>query len=390
MVETKELIVITHEDFELHMPPDQNPERPERIRRALEAVRELSNFLPRGRKIKFVRSPKSSISFFSVVHSKRYLKDLDRVLSSKETIYIDPDTYVSPNTKTALERLAGASNKAIVYALSGRNSLIIARPPSHHAGIDGKAKGAFSQGFCLVNATAAIANVLASHGRVVVLDFDAHHGNGTAEIFYERGDVLHIDLHLDPRTTFPYSGFPNEIGIGEGEGTKINIVLPTLVGDDVALDSLKLVELGLKSWVPDYTVISAGFDCYRGDYEEVLSNVGTRFFYLLGRLVAKHTNKATVAVLEGGYGVGLERGLQAFIAGLLSSKEYPWDPLVRSSRRAIREYLLSKLELLLNIYDKGKLDISYRDKRVLTAIRKAILEGADKTRVLKLAKKLTL
>ncbi|MEM4556298.1 MAG: hypothetical protein QXH25_05980, partial [Acidilobaceae archaeon] len=117
MVETKELIVITHEDFELHMPPDQNPERPERIRRALEAVRELSNFLPRGRKIKFVRSPKSSISFFSVVHSKRYLKDLDRVLSSKETIYIDPDTYVSPNTKTALERLAGASNKAIVYAL---------------------------------------------------------------------------------------------------------------------------------------------------------------------------------------------------------------------------------------------------------------------------------
>ncbi|MEM1873054.1 MAG: histone deacetylase family protein [Acidilobaceae archaeon] len=386
----RELAVITHEDFMLHEPPDSNPERPKRLARALESLEKLSELLPKGRRVVFTKSPRASLSFFRIVHSSRYLERLRDMLRRGGATYIDSDTYISPGTRAALERLAGASMKAVSYALSGKSSLVAARPPSHHAGFDGRARGSPSQGFCLVNATAAIANVLANHGGVAVVDFDAHHGNGTAEIFYSRSDVLHIDLHFDPRFVFPFTGRPSEIGAGGGEGTKLNIVFPMLAGDDIALDSLKLVDVALKSWSPDYVVVSAGFDSYRGDYDMVPSNIGTKFYYSLGRIIASRAKRAVVAVLEGGYGAGLERALQAFVLGLLGSKSYPWDPLTRSSRRAMREYLLFKLELLLHIYDKDKIEIPYHDKKVLSEISKAILAGTRASSVLWRARKLTI
>jgi len=350
----RRLIVIYHEDFKSHAIDSVNhPESPRRLDLALESVDYVRSVAPK-RSFKVAGAPRGSLDAFSRVHKPQYFEFAKSLVSSRRVDWIDSDTYVSRGTLDALTRLVGSSHKAVSLALRGVNSFILGRPPSHHAGASGKAMGAPTMGFCIFNATALIASILSDHGRVAVVDFDVHHGNGTQDIFYRDPRVLHIDIHADPSIAYPGTGYPDDVGEREAAGTKVNIVVPSMAGDDIYMDALRLVDAILASWKPDYIVASAGFDAYRGDNEVVLMNVGTRFYYAIGRILASRA-KAVVSVLEGGYGAGLDRALKAYMLGLLRTRNWPWDPPSYSSSLAWKLYRHYRLATITNIVKYGKI-----------------------------------
>ncbi|MFN4045907.1 MAG: histone deacetylase family protein [Acidilobaceae archaeon] len=349
--------ILYHDGFKLHrLESISHPESPRRLDLALEGINSLAS---RGfeKLLPMVKAPTSPLDSFKLVHDKEYVDSVERLLRSGRVLWLDPDTYVSPGTLEAILRLSGASHKAVSLALKGVSSFIVGRPPSHHAGFKGKALKAPTRGFCIFNATALIAEVLSRHGKVAVVDIDVHHGNGTQDIFYSRGDVLHIDIHQDPSNVYPYTGFPDDAGEGEGAGTKINIVTPPASGDDIYLDALKLVDHILSLWKPDYIVVSAGFDSYRGDNDMTVTNVGTRFFHLAGRILSSKARRSVVSVLEGGYGEGLKKALPAYLLGLMGKKNELWEPKTRSSKGAWRLYKAYKKLTIYTIVKQGRIPL---------------------------------
>ncbi len=121
---------------------------------------------------------------------------------------------------------------AVEIALeTGEIALALVRPPGHHAGKAGKASNALTLGFCIFNNAAYAAKIAEELvGRVLVIDFDAHHGNGTQEILWNDDKVVHIDLH--EREVFPWSGYEHDVGGKNAEGTKIKLSMPHYAGDD--------------------------------------------------------------------------------------------------------------------------------------------------------------
>ena len=187
-------------------------------------------------------------------------------------------------------------------ALSGAKSVregeigvfALCRPPGHHAG------RSFGGGYCYLNNAAIAAHWLTSYGKVAILDIDYHAGNGTQDIFYERGDVLTISIHGDPNFEYPaFAGYADETGAGPGSGLQRNFPLPAGT-DDVLYESTVDEALALiQSFEPVHLVVSAGMDIYEADplgsfrvTREGIQEVGSRIASL---------KLPTLVVMEGGY-----------------------------------------------------------------------------------------
>ena len=341
------LKLVYHGDFRLHDPaPYDHPESPARLDAALLGLQN-TGLLEELERVEPGRAGYHSV--FRGVHEEGYLRRIAELLEEAKragmAVWVDPDTYVSPGTERALQRVAGAVRLALEE--SG-DLLVLPRPPGHHAGRSGAAMGAPTLGFCILNTAAAVALGLHAQGaRVAVLDFDLHHGNGTQEILYDK-PVLHVDIHQDYRTIYPGSGRPDQTGAGEGRGLKVNINVPPGSGDDVMLEALDFAKAKLEEWGPDVLVVSAGFDAYHGDNPMGSVSATTRFYHEVGRAVSG-LGARVVVILEGGYSTGLERGLPAFVSGLLGrpnplpeeetkSPEYAWSRF-RDSINRLREVL---------------------------------------------------
>jgi acetoin utilization deacetylase AcuC-like enzyme len=327
-------ILIYSESFKKHDPhPFSHPENPERLDIMLEGLKRYSIL----RRLMLVNPRLEDPRIFLEVHSKRYV---NYILADREKVeWIDSDTYISPGTSEALKALSGTANIVSEKIEKWDYIIILPRPPGHHAGIDGKALGAPTQGFCIFNISALIAQLLSKKGyRVAMLDFDAHHGNGTQEIFYKRGDILHIDIHQDSSTIYPGTGFPHQIGEEEGEGTKININLPPAAGDDIFTNaserSLELVRLH----DPDVLIVDAGFDGYINDNYMVSLRITSSSFNTLGRKL-RGLRVKVVVIVEGGYGEGLLKGFPSFTSGLLGSNNPVSDSPTVSDEKTWRDYL---------------------------------------------------
>lgn len=186
--------------------------------------------------------------------------------------------------------------------------------------------GAPTLGFCIFNHAAVATSAFLKRGfKVLVIDFDAHHGNGTQDILWYEPRALHIDIHQ--HGIYPGTGYVNEIGGGEAEGTKINIPLRAGSGDmEIAWIASNVVEPLSEVFKPDAVVVSAGFDGFIGDPITGLS-ISRDGYTILGQLVRKLWEKsrrrALVVVLEGGYGEGLKTGFKSFLEGLLLPVETP-------------------------------------------------------------------
>ncbi len=236
------------------------------------------------------------------VHSPAYRASLARLAG--EYAELDPDTAVSPGSWEAATLAAGAAVGAVeaVMRAQADNAFALVRPPGHHARPDR------AMGFCLLNNAAIAAQSARRAGaeRVMILDWDVHHGNGTQEIFAARDDILYMSVHQYP--FYPGTGAAGEVGVGSGRGATVNCPLPG--GQTDADYGVVFHDLFLpvgRAFAPDLIIVSAGFDAHARDPLAEM-RVTERGFAAMGsalcELAASTCGGKLVLLLEGGYDLG--------------------------------------------------------------------------------------
>jgi acetoin utilization deacetylase AcuC-like enzyme len=251
------------------------------------------------------------------VHDPAYVDSLGTLAGQHARL--DEDTALSPRSWDAALLAAGGAVKAVESVFSGAaaNAFVWARPPGHHA------EARTAMGFCLFNnvAVAAAAGRRLGAQRVLIVDWDVHHGNGTQHMFEQRRDVLTMSSHQFPH--YPGTGAPDEIGRGEGAGFVVNAALPA--GQSDADYGAVFEDLFLpiaEAYRPDLVLVSAGFDAHRADPLGDM-NVTERGFAAMctavRRIAEDHAQGRLVLLLEGGYDleglVGSSRACLEVLAG---------------------------------------------------------------------------
>jgi acetoin utilization deacetylase AcuC-like enzyme len=230
------------------------------------------------------------------VHTPEHLERI-RTLCESGGGSLDLDTAVSARSWAAALRAAGAGLEA-VDALSrgeGDAAFLALRPPGHHA------RPTAPMGFCLVNNVAVTAAALATAGeRVCVVDYDAHHGNGTQETFYADPRVLYVSLHEWP--LYPGTGRLDETGAGSGAATTCNLPLPAGATGDVYLRALDdVIAPVVEAFAPGWLLVSIGFDAHRADPLTGLGLSAGDYGALATRMTELAPVGRLIAFLEGGY-----------------------------------------------------------------------------------------
>lgn len=219
---------------------------------------------------------------------------------------------IGPHTWRSVLRSAHAALAAAeTVRTTGGIAYALCRPSGHHA------QRARAGGFCYVNNSAvAAAQLRHTHDRVAVLDIDAHHGDGTQQIFYQRGDVLTVSIHADPAGYYPwYTGYAQEYGAGEGEGCNLNLPLAHGSGNAEFAQALDQALSAIERFQPGALVLPLGFDTYKDDPISVLG-FDMNAFRVAGARV-RALGLPTVVVQEGGYMVeAIGQALDAFLEGL--------------------------------------------------------------------------
>ena len=231
------------------------------------------------------------------VHPPAHLRRLEQFAGSGGG-HLDPDTIVSAGSWDTALLAAGATLTALDGLRSGaaESAFVAVRPPGHHAARDRAA------GFCLLNNIAVAAARLVAEGeRVLIVDWDVHHGNGTQDIFWNDPSVMYVSTHQWP--AYPGTGRPHETGGPASPGTVCNFALPRGATGDVALDALaEVVAPAVERFAPSWVLVSAGFDAHRNDpLADLEWSAGD--YALLTREVAAFAPAPgrVLAVLEGGY-----------------------------------------------------------------------------------------
>ena len=258
------------------------------------------------------------------IHSQNYMKSLEFLAKTKAPCQIDASTYMTPSSFEAALASIGASNALVDAVLKGKTKtgFALVRPPGHHAVVKGP------MGFCLFNTAAAAVRYAQNQypndiKKVLVYDFDVHHGNGTNDIFAKDPTVLFVSTHEDG--SFPGTGKISDIGQDEGEGTNINVPLPTGAGEKSVLEAFDLVvEPAARRFQPDFIVVSAGYDAH---WRDPLANLNFRsrtYHYLSSRLKKLSEDLCDgkiMFLLEGGYDLtGLPEGVAESFAALVGEK----------------------------------------------------------------------
>ena len=293
----------THDGGRLH------PEQQGRIFSVMDGVRDL--YL--DDEIEFVTTPKAELKDLARVHSATYLADLE-AFCNQGGGDLDPDTYARSDSFSAARRAAGAGLEAIA-ALERHGegvAFIPARPPGHHAERDR------AMGFCLVNNVAVSAASLTAKGhRVLIVDWDVHHGNGTQSIFWDDPNVLYVSTHQWP--LFPGTGRAEEVGGRDALGLTVNIPLPPGATGDVVRCALdELAQPVIDRFAPDWVLVSCGFDAHRADPLGELA-LSTGDFAQLAQLVRTYAPLPgrLALFLEGGYSALALRSSTAATLGTL-------------------------------------------------------------------------
>ncbi len=286
------ILILADERVIEHRPPAGHPERPERFAATVAGL-ESAGF---GDAIDWETPTEAPLGALLRVHDRAHVARVS-ALAERGDVRLDPDTHMSAGSLVAARLAAGAGLDAIEALDAGRadTAFCIVRPPGHHA------TPTTAMGFCLFNNVAVTAQALTDRGeRVAIIDFDAHHGNGTQDAFYDRDDVLFISLHEYPQ--YPGTGSLRERGTGPGEGYTINIPLPSGATGDVFLRAFdEIIEPAISRFRPDWVLVSAGFDAHRAD---PLTNLGLSagdYAAICGRITSMSRAGRRIAFLEGGY-----------------------------------------------------------------------------------------
>jgi acetoin utilization deacetylase AcuC-like enzyme len=332
--------------FDLHVAPGHHPERPERLVAARAGLgRAQGRFDP-------VDTRMATDEELARVHDPAFIERLEKLRGQRA--YLDPDTYLSPESVDTA-RLAAGSLVAMVDALLAEGAptavstragsttraitkgVALLRPPGHHA------RRAQAMGFCLLNNVAVAAAHARARGiaRVAVVDWDVHHGNGTQEMFWRDPGVMYVSTHQFP--FYPGTGAVDEIGEGDGTGYTVNLPLAAGGGDAIYASAFERVVLPvLEAYAPELVLVSAGFDAAARDPLAQMELTSAAFGWMareLARVADRSAGGRMALVLEGGYDlVALEAGIARSIEGMLDgrSPEVPRSPDDEGVERAAR------------------------------------------------------
>ena len=309
--------LVYHEDFLLHNPGYGHRESPERLKAIMEGL-EQSGLLEMLVRIKPRPAPNR---WLTRIHTSDYLNEL-KVASRRAPAQLDPDTWISADSYRVARLASGGVLKAVDAIIKGkvRNAFAAVRPPGHHALPDR------AMGFCLLNHVAIAARYIQEKhklARVLIVDWDVHHGNGTQDVFYDDPSVLYFSTHQFPY--YPHSGSTQEQGRGAGLGTTINSPLSEGSGDAEILKAFEETLIpAADEFKPDFVLISAGFDAHEADPLANLS-ITTEGYATLTRIVTaiadRHAEGRLVSVLEGGYDLeALAQVTQAHLRALMTDE----------------------------------------------------------------------
>ncbi|MEM2026625.1 MAG: histone deacetylase [Candidatus Bathyarchaeia archaeon] len=272
-----------------------HPESPDRVLSAYMLLRKEG--------FKFVEAEPCSEDDLLMVHSEEHV---NRIKSGE---FYDPDTPNLPGIYEYARLAAGAAIKSMEISLNGEAAFSLMRPPGHHAGINGRALGAPTLGFCYFNNIAIACRKALNMGkvkRIAILDVDCHHGNGTQEIFFRDWRVLFVSLHRYG-SVYPGTG-------DKSVENCLNYPFPHPVGDGEYIRVLSAALHEIEEFNPELIAVSAGFDTHMFDPICGLG-LSTNSYMIIGRMIAK-LNRRVFAVLEGGYGRDFPQCVLNFLKGL--------------------------------------------------------------------------
>ncbi|HZM30135.1 MAG TPA: histone deacetylase [Acidimicrobiales bacterium] len=312
------ILFVTHPGYVDHDPGYGHPERPQRLI-AVEAGAELSGL---GEDLVRVPARAATEREIERVHTPTYVAALERFCRSGGG-HLDADTAAGPASWDAALHAAGAGLTAIEALAAGdaTAAFCAVRPPGHHA------LAARAMGFCLFNNVAVAAAALAEAGqRVLVVDYDAHHGNGTQDTFYYDRRVTYVSFHQSP--LYPGTGSVLETGDGEGRGRTVNVPVPPGATGDVYRAAIEEVVAPLATEVgATWLLVSAGFDAHRSDPLTELALTSGDYADMTADLARLVEPGHVLAFLEGGYDLeALRDSTAAALVALAGDRLHPEAP----------------------------------------------------------------
>lgn len=297
-----------------HKPPEGHPERPARVAEVM-ALLEQTGMLGRLTRLPVTPAAREQLER---VHTPEYLDFVEQVVAGGGGYLDAGDTVASAGSWKAATAAARAGIGAVDAVMTGgmEASFAVVRPPGHHAPPDR------AMGFCILNnAAVAAAHAVSQYGlsRVLLVDFDVHHGNGIQDCFYASPEVLYFSTHQSP--AYPFTGMIDETGVGAGAGYTVNVPLPPDVGDAGFLQSFDAVLRPLaRRFQPEIVIVSAGYDAHwrnsryvQGIRERLTVRGLAALSQSLQEIANAHCPGRLVGILEGGY------DLEALAYGVLGT-----------------------------------------------------------------------
>ncbi len=316
--------------MQAHDPGPSHPESPARLATVLERLHRRS-----WPNVHWQKPTPAAREHLKNVHTQEYIERVDRARGL--TGELDPDVPISADSVDVAYLAAGAGVNAIDALLTGQASraFVLARPPGHHA------EQTFGMGFCIYNnvaVAAAYTRTLPGVERVLIVDWDVHHGNGTEHLFAARDDILVVNIHQAPH--YPGSGRLADAGRARGLGYTVNVPLPVGMGDgDYASIFETIVAPIAHSYRPDLVLVSAGFDPHVDDPLGDMAVTAGGFANICAQVQAladHHANGRLCLFLEGGYNLeGLAQGVTACAEVLCGAEPSAVTPASATGRRVV-------------------------------------------------------